>query len=173
MYLLCCCLLEDFSDYNEDVEEDGGETTIIKGVQGECKDDGEGKYRYVTIYSCIQLSTLSSSCLVHFLFASLHYTPNGRTVSIITDEANIQNAIAVTAEKSKANLIPVFELKEVETSKDAGEGLIVYAQKLSLVDEDYPQCIEGEEKVVDGRVFLRIEGLDETFITTDLMESKS
>lgn len=71
------------------------------------------------------------------------------------------------------NLIPVFELKEVEISKDAGEGLIIYAQQLSLINKDYPQCIEGEGKEADGRVFLRVESLDETFITTDLMESKS
>ena len=40
---------QDFSDYNEEDEDEDeiGETIIVKGVQGECKDNGEGKYWYV------------------------------------------------------------------------------------------------------------------------------
>ena len=51
----CLFILEDFSDYNEEDEDDVGETIIIKGIQGECKDNGEGKYRYVglCIYVCM------------------------------------------------------------------------------------------------------------------------
>ncbi len=50
--------LEDFSDYKEEDEEDEddvGETIIVKGVQGECKDNGEGKYRYVWLYVCMSV----------------------------------------------------------------------------------------------------------------------
>ena len=44
---VCLFILEDFSDYNDEDEDDVGETIIVKGVQGECKDNGEGNYRYV------------------------------------------------------------------------------------------------------------------------------
>lgn len=65
---MCTCLFfylyssEDFSDYNEEDEDNGVETIIIKGVQGECKENGEGKYRYVRMYDivCIQLCIYSS-----------------------------------------------------------------------------------------------------------------
>ena len=65
---MCTCLFfylyssEDFSDYNEEDEDDGVETIIVKGIQGECKENGEGKYRYVRMYDivCIQLCIYSS-----------------------------------------------------------------------------------------------------------------
>ena len=65
---MCTCLFfylyssEDFSDYNEEDEDNGVETIIVKGVQGECKENGEGKYRYVRMYDivCIQLCIYSS-----------------------------------------------------------------------------------------------------------------
>lgn len=114
------------------------------------------------------------------LLARLHYIPNGRIIKIITDETNIQNAIAASSEKLKDCLIPVFKLAEVEISRDDDEELIVYAQQLSLLDEDYPlysgdkgeEDADAEQQYVSG-VLLKIENRDETFITVDLMEIKS
>ena len=113
------------------------------------------------------------------LLARLHYIPNGRIVKIITDETNIQNAITASSEKLKDCLIPVFKLAEVEISRDDDEELIVYAQQLSLLDEDYPMYSGDKEEDADAQqqqvsgVLLKIENRDETFITVDLMEIKS
>ena len=52
---VCLFILEDFSDYNDEDEDDVGETIIVKGVQGECKDNGEGNYRYVWLYVCMSV----------------------------------------------------------------------------------------------------------------------
>ena len=68
---------------------------------------------------------------------------------------------------------------EVEISRDDDEELIVYAQQLSLLDEDYPvrstsgdkQEEDAEQQPVSG-VLIKIENRDETFITMDLMEMK-
>ena len=114
------------------------------------------------------------------MFASLHYIPNGRIIKIITDETNIQKVVAASSEKLKDCLIPVFKLMEVEISRDDDEELIVYAQQLTLLDEDYPvhstsgdkQEEDAEQQPVSG-VLIKIENQDETFITMDLMEMKS
>lgn len=73
----------------------------------------------------------------------------------------------------------MFKLAEVEISRDDNEELIVYAQQLSLLDEDYPmyggdkqEDADTEQQHVSG-VLLKIENRDETFITMDLMEIKS
>lgn len=114
--------------------------------------------------------------ILFFILSSLHYIPNGRTIKIITDESNIQKAIVVSSEKLKDCLIPVFKLAEVEISRDDDEELIIYAQQLSLLDEDYARDKEEdadtEQQHISG-VLLKIENRHETFITMDLMEIKS
>lgn len=108
--------------------------------------------------------------------ASLHYTPNGREIKIIVDESNVQDAIAASSEKSKKNLIPVFQLTGLEVSKDDDDELIVYAQQLTALAEDYSKFDDSEQKEADGEgekndgALLRIENMDETFITTDFTE---
>lgn len=62
------CSSDDFSDYNEEDEDDVGETIIVTGVQGECKDNGEGKYRYGCMCMCVYYTiilhnTSTLSCL--------------------------------------------------------------------------------------------------------------
>ena len=106
-------------------------------------------------------------------FFRLHYIPNGREIKIIISESSVQDATTASAERVGKNLIPVFQLTDVEVSKSDKEKLIVYAQKLlSVLDEDYPkfdgQKGEGDDGQVCGSL-LRIENMDETFITTDLM----
>ena len=88
------------------------------------------------VSSCMRILFLKIiTILVLTLFASLHYIPNGRVIKIITDETNIQNAVAASSEKLKDCLIPVFKVAEVEISRDDDEELIVYAQQLSLLSE--------------------------------------
>ena len=132
------------------------------------------------VSSCMRILFLKIiTILVLTLFASLHYIPNGRVIKIITDETNIQNAVAASSEKLKDCLIPVFKVAEVEISRDDDEELIVYAQQLSLLSEDYPMCSgdKGKDAGADHQhvsgVLLKIENRDGTFITTDLMETKS
>ena len=76
-------------------------------------------------------------------------------------------------EKAKKKLIPVFLVSEVEVSKNIAEELIVYAQKLSVLDEEYPQTDDDKatDKCICGAL-LKIEGMDEEFITTDFMKNE-
>ena len=73
----------------------------------------------------------------------------------------------------------MFKLTGLEVSKDDGAELIVYAQQLSLLSEDYPKHSEGKGQEADDEhqhvcgALLKIENRDETFITTDLMDTKS
>ena len=74
-------------------------------------------------------------------------------------------------------MIPVFKLAEVEISRDDDEELIIYAQQLSPLDEDYPrdkgEDADAEQQCNISGVLLKIENRDETFITMDLMEIRS
>lgn len=81
--------------------------------------------------------------------------------------------MAASREKAKKKLIPVFLVSKVEVSKNISEELIVYAQKLSMMDEDYPQTDDDQatEKCICGAL-LKIEGMDEEFVTTDFMKNE-
>lgn len=133
------------------------------------------------MYPGVHILLLGITIIVLTLSSSLHYIPNGRVIKIITDETNIQNAVATSLEKLKDSLIPVFKLAEIEISRDDDEELIVYAQQLSLLSEDYPMYSGDEGKDADAEhqhdivsgVLLKIENRDETFISTDLMEITS
>ena len=105
---------------------------------------------------------------------SLHYEPHGREIKILMDEKNFQNAISASSEKSKKKLIPVFLVTGVEVSKNSPEQLIIYAQKLSPVDEDYPEVADDDQtndKYIHGAL-LKVEDINEEFITTDFIQNE-
>lgn len=56
MYLHIVICVHSSEDFSDDVEEDdvGSETTIVSGIQGECKKIGEGKYRYAQLFTYLE-----------------------------------------------------------------------------------------------------------------------
>ena len=60
-------------------------------------------------------------------------------------------------------------------SKSDSEELIVYAQQLSVLAEEYPKFVGGEEQkeadVVHGGL-LKLENMDEIFISTDVLDNE-
>ena len=91
--------------------------------------------------------------------------PSGREIKIVIDESHFKEAVAAIAERLKKNLIPVFQLTG---SKSDSEEMILYAERLSVLDEEYPKS-DGEHA---HGALLRIENVDETFITTDFIENE-
>ena len=106
---------------------------------------------------------------------SLHYIPKGREIKIILHESYLREAIAASRERIKNNLIPVFQLTGLDVSKSDSEELIVYAQHLSVLPEEYPKVVGGEgQKEADGiqiqGCLLKLENMDESFLSTDFVE---